>query len=232
MNWQRHQLVWLNAAGWQAVLKGPADEPPWVDSALECLQHWAAHDLPLVVTRQPAAQTGDGGALTAMKTLTLGLAAPLRWDRQRLFVRVAAAAVQRVGAFPLAADITGALPAAARDGWCALGTAWAAAGLAARVYGSYGWQVLTGLPCVRESTSDIDLLLPCATPAQADAAVAMLAQAAATLPRIDGECLFPDGAAVAWREWATWRMGAVRQVLVKRLHGAALESADSWTVAA
>jgi phosphoribosyl-dephospho-CoA transferase len=229
MNWQRHQLVWLNAEGWQGVLAGPADEPPWSDSARDCLQHGAANDWPLVVTRQAAARAGVG---EAPKTWALGLAAPLRWNRQRLFVHVAAAAVQRTGAFPLAADITRALPTAAREDWRTLCTALQAAGLAARVYGSYGWQALTGLPCVREAASDIDLLLPCTTPAQADAAVAVLNQAGATLPHLDGECVFPDGAAVAWREWSAWRAGAVRQVLVKRLHGAALEGVDGWKAGA
>ncbi len=237
-NWQRHQLVWLNAAAWQAVLAGPADEPPWTDAARACLQHWAARGLPLVVTRQPvvptSTRTGDGAPSSAL--LTLGLAAPLDWDRQRLFVRVAAAAVQRVGTFPLAADITSALPAAVRADWRALCDALQAAGITARVYGSHGWQALSGLACVREGVSDIDLLLPCASPEQADAATALLARAADTLPRIDGECMFADGAAVAWREWAAWRAGAgagaVRQVLVKRLHGAVLEGASTWTVAA
>jgi phosphoribosyl-dephospho-CoA transferase len=240
MNWQRHQLVWLNAAGWQSVLAETEAEPPWTTSARECLQHWAAHDLPLVLTRQPLAPTstltsapgGEGGALRTLKTLTLGLAAPLCWGRQRLFVHVAAAAVQRVGAFPLAAAITGALPAAARESWRALGAALQAAGVEARVYGSHGWQALSGLAGVRDGASDIDLLLPCATPAQADAVVALLDGAPTLLPRIDGECVFEGGAAVAWREWAAWRAGAVRQVLVKRLHGAALVGADTWGLAA
>ncbi len=241
MKWQRHQLVWLDAAGWQAVLAGPDDEPPWTAGARDCLQHWATHDLPLVVTRQPPALTGAGGStpktltlttLTTLTTLNLGLAAPLRWGRQRLFVRVAAAAVQRVGAFPLAADITADLPAAACEDWRALCTTLQAAGLVPRVYGSHGWQTLTGLNCVREGASDIDLLLPCASPAQADAAVGLLARAATALPRIDGECVFADGAAVAWREWAAGRAGRVRQVLVKRLHSAVLENLNSWTATA
>lgn len=233
-NLQRHQLVWLSTAGWQAVLAGPADEPPWTASALDCLQHWATRDLPLVVTRQTLVpsltQTASGAPPST--PLTLGLAAPTRWDRQRLFVRVAAAAVQRVGAFPLAAEVADALPAAARKDWRALCAALQARGVAARVYGSHGWQALSGLAGVREGWSDIDLLLPCATSAQADAAAAVLARAMPLLPRIDGECVFANGAAVAWREWAAWRAGAVRQLLVKRLHGATLEGALAGVLAA
>ena len=43
-------------------------------------------------------------------------------------------------------------------------------------------------------------------------------------PRLDGELLFPDGAAIAWREWQAWRQGRAPQVLVKRLRGVALET--------
>jgi phosphoribosyl-dephospho-CoA transferase len=217
MNLQRHGLVWLNAAAWQAVLSGRDDEPPATGEALACLRHWACERLPLVVTRQPVAPA-DPAPL-----ITLGLAAPTRWGRQRLFVRVPPAAVQRLGAFPLAAAITPTLPSAAQADWRALDAALQAAGIAARVYGSHGWQQLCGLACVRVGRSDVDLLLPCSSPAQADAAVALLAGAAPALPRLDGEIAFVDGAAVAWREWADWRSGAVRQVLVKRLQGACLE---------
>ncbi len=233
MNWQRHQLVWLHAAGWQAVLAGRADEPAASEETLACLRHWAAHRLPLVVTRQPLVHPALGGAIASAEALlTLGLAAPTRWGRLRLFLRVAQSAVHRVGAFPLAPQIAHALPAAAQADWRALCAALRAAGLDARVYGSHGWQLLSGLACVRVGRSDIDLLLPCRSPEQADVAAALLASAAATLPRIDGECVFDGGAAVAWREWAAWRAGATRQLLVKRLHGAALEDARDWTVMA
>jgi phosphoribosyl-dephospho-CoA transferase len=229
MDLQRHQLVWLSAAGWQAVLAGGSDEPAPSDPAQACLQHWAAHRLPLVVTRQAPRPAGPLAVPTPW--LTLGLAAPTRWGRLRLFVRVPPCAVQSLGAFPPAAAITQLLPSAARADWRALDAALQAAGIAARVYGSHGWQVLSGLACVRIGRSDIDLLLPCAGPAQADAACLLLARAAPTLPRLDGECLFADGGAVAWREWAAGRSGAARQVLVKRLHGAALEAVDTAVVA-
>jgi phosphoribosyl-dephospho-CoA transferase len=228
-NLQRHQLVWLSAAGWQAVLAGNTDEPALSDPAQACLQHWATHRLPLVVTRQAPRPVGTEAGPTPL--LTLGLAAPTRWGRLRLFVRVPPSAVQGLGAFPPAAAITQALPSAARADWRALDAALQVAGVAARVYGSHGWQVLSGLACVRIGRSDIDLLLPCAGPAQADAACSLLARAAPTLPRVDGECLFADGGAVAWREWAAGRSGVTRQVLVKRLHGAALETVDAAAVA-
>ncbi|MDE2146865.1 MAG: malonate decarboxylase holo-[acyl-carrier-protein] synthase [Burkholderiales bacterium] len=214
---QRHDLVWLHASAWQRVLAGTDDEPPWDAAALDCLRHWAAADLPLVVTRQPP----PGPGAPAPSILTLGLAAPRAWGRQRLFVRTARAGVRRRGAFPPLAQVTDQLPGAARAGARALDAALRAAGVVARVYGSHGWQALTGWPTLHAG-SDVDLLLPVADAEQARAAVQALAGAAFAQTRLDGELLFADGTAVAWREWAAWRAGAVAQLLVKRLHGAAL----------
>ena len=67
---QRHGLVWLDEAGWQAVLQPDAGDPPWDGEALDCLRHWARRDLPLVVTRQPLRAPAEA--------VTLGLAAPLQ----------------------------------------------------------------------------------------------------------------------------------------------------------
>ena len=47
-------------------------------------------------------------------------------------------------------------------------------------------------------------------------------------PRVDGELVFPRGEAVAWREWLQWRRGEVDSVMVKRLHGVALEQGLAW----
>jgi phosphoribosyl-dephospho-CoA transferase len=47
-------------------------------------------------------------------------------------------------------------------------------------------------------------------------------------PRLDGELLFGDGAAVAWREWIEWRAGRARAVLVKRLDGVSLQRDATW----
>jgi phosphoribosyl-dephospho-CoA transferase len=44
--------------------------------------------------------------------------------------------------------------------------------------------------------------------------------------RLDGELVFPDGAAVAWREWHACRGGRTRRLLVKRLDGATLAEAQ------
>jgi hypothetical protein len=53
-----------------------------------------------------------------------------------------------------------------------------------------------------------------------------LEAAPAGLPRLDGELLWPDGAAVAWREWAAWRAGQVGALLVRRIDGVNL--VEDW----
>lgn len=220
---RRHQLVRLTPAGWQAVLAQAHAE-----SARPCLVHWAAHDLPLVVTRQPEA-AADGEAIH------LGLPAPTCWQRQRLSLGVARSAVRAVGELPAAIDITGQLPDAAQAPWRRLCGQLGTLGLHAQVYGSHGWQQLTGLAYLR-AQSDLDLFVPVPDAHTADAAAALLADATAALlaeagidaPRLDGELGFVDGSAVAWREWRDWRAGRVAQILVKRLQGVALASGTDW----
>jgi phosphoribosyl-dephospho-CoA transferase len=214
---QRHQLVWLHASAWQVLLQAPGTEEAWDEQAAACLQHWAAHDLPLVVTRQSAIAPRDA--------LTLGLAAPAAWGRQRLFIQALRSEVRRWGHFPEASVITGLLPAAQQALWADLCAALASSGIVARVYGSHGWQAISGLAHVH-AASDIDLLLHVADAQQADRAVQCLAALRFNTPRLDGELLFADGAAVAWREWQAWRAaGSHSSLLVKRLRGAAMVGA-------
>jgi phosphoribosyl-dephospho-CoA transferase len=244
--WLRHQLVWPSADGWRQVLMPAAGVEPWSEQALSVLRHWAHHDLPLVVTRQaalpPANQVGHTtgvasiGAVDVLaghsvdprrsgrvdRPIVLGLPAPLRWDRQRLFIELAVAAVRRVGNFPPARDISRLLAPELQPAWRRLCGEFDALGSTVRVHGSFGWQQLSRLVYLHPN-SDIDLHVQVDDATQADALVAALLAAPRALPRLDGELIFGDGAAVAWREWAQWRAGSVDSVLVKRLHGVALE---------
>ncbi len=206
---RRQQLVRLSGDGWARVL-----EAPWDASARPCLALWAARGLPLVVTRQPPGQED---------TLALGLPAPARFRRRRLALAVAPSQVMFLDEFPAADAAARLLPRSAAARWRALSTGLSAAGCAARVYGGFGWQALTRLAYVHPA-SDLDLLLAVDGAAQADAVARLLADADWDGPRLDGELVFADGAAVAWREWLAYRQGRVAQVLVKRLRGVSLES--------
>ncbi|MEK8045761.1 malonate decarboxylase holo-[acyl-carrier-protein] synthase [Ideonella margarita] len=208
---RRHQLAHLGSAAWRDILSGP-----WDDVARACLQHWADHALPLVVTRQcaPHPQRDDGVAL--------GLSAPARWGRRPLSLRVAHSGISWLSEFPRLRAAIGVCPREAHAPLRALEARLASLDVRAHVYGSAGWQQLSGLHYVHER-SDIDLWLAVDGTAQADDAVAAL-QACASPVRIDGELMFPDGSAVAWREWAAWRAGRCSEVLVKRLYGSVLAS--------
>lgn len=205
----RHQLVRLHDGAWRGILARP-----WDELAQDCLAHWSAQRLPLVVTRQPA------GAATS-DDIAVGLAAPLRWQRRRIALSVTRADVAWFDEFPRADK----LPSRTRH-WQRLCLALKSIGAAPRVYGSHGWQLISGLPCVH-ARSDVDLWIAVNDAAHADAVAAVLGafDDEGDGPRIDGELLFPGGRAAAWREWRTWRAGGCRSILAKTLAGPVLVSA-------
>ena len=228
---RRHQLVWLDEYAWFRVLAGASSSHDPAQAlaaeAMDCLAHWAQQRWPLVVTRQACeVVAGPPDAV-----LALGLAAPAQWGRQSIRVSASLRGVARQGDFPLADAVVPALPAAAQAGWAALCKGLARLGVVARVYGSYGWQQLTGMAYVHPG-SDIDLLIDVGTAGQADQVAALLQAAQSGPLPIDGELAFADGAAVAWREWLRFRSGQTGQILVKRLALAALEDGANWAVTA
>jgi phosphoribosyl-dephospho-CoA transferase len=209
---RRHQLAHLTAQGWREVLAAPAAR-----ALGDLLRTWAARRLPLVVPRQPGTCRSD--------RIALAWSAPLAAGRARLLVEVPMRSVAYFDEFP---DVRAAAPLLPRDGRSAamaLAGRLHAMGTRARVYGSYGWQVLSGEAYVRAS-SDLDVWVAVANHTQAAGVVRLLA-AAGTLAgvRLDGELLFPDGAGVAWREYAAWRVGRARTVLVKRIDAVEMAAA-------
>jgi phosphoribosyl-dephospho-CoA transferase len=228
---RRHRLVWLDEYAWHRVLataSSPADPLPVPGSqTLDCLSHWAQQRWPLVVTRQ--ADAADASAPDGV--LALGLSAPARWGRHTIGVSASLRGVMRHGAFPRAVELLSHLPATAQAGWERLCERLDRLEVVACVYGSHGWQQLTGMDYVH-ARSDIDLLVEVRSAAQADQAAALLLAADAGPLRIDGELAFEDGAAVAWREWLRFRSGQADRILVKRLTGASLEGAAVWAATA
>jgi len=207
---RRHQLAHLSAAGWSEVLSRR-----WDATARECLHRWAQRRLPLVVTQQqPAMSDGD--------TVALGLPAPQAWERRRIALQVPRSTIAWLDEFPRATDALRLLPARARPPVRASLESVASLGVQARVYGSHGWQLISGERYLH-ADSDLDLWMTVEDPLQADAVAHRLQSMSLARPRIDGELVFVDGTAVAWREWATWRAGRARGLLVKRLSGATIE---------
>lgn len=100
-------------------------------------------------------------------------------------------------------------------------------GIELRIYGSAAWESLTGVSYLAPQ-SDIDVLW---RPSGADhlaAGVMLLAEWERTTGiRVDGEILFGEDDAVAWREWLqSWPSPVPQRVLVKSLAGARLCSRD------
>ena len=201
----RNQLVWLSDAAWQQVLARA-----WDGQAQDLLTHWHLQQLPLVVCRQRVPHSAH--------THSLGLPAPLQWERRKLALEVADADIERVGDFPLLKpELLGPHGAGSLQNFL---QHLAVLDVPARVYGSYGWQLLTGLPCVRNS-SDLDLIIP-VPDVDVAGQVVWLLRGLHLACRVDGELLFPDGHAVAWREYAQLIGGKVEQVLVKHRSGVQL----------
>ena len=215
---RRTRLIRLSDSGWRDVLSRT-----WDGVARECLAHWAAHQLPLVVTRQTPHLDDDA--------IALGLPAPLQWDRLRIALGVPASSLLAPCNFPAAAEIVTQLPLAARPGWTALCDRLAGAGVAAQVYGSHGWQRLTGLRYLHPD-SDLDVRLEVDDDDAADTIAALLESTRIAQPRIDGEFAFADGRDIAWREWRAWRSGHADRILVKRFNDVALEVATAAPAAA
>lgn len=196
--YSRHELVWLSSAGWQAA---HAAAPP---EDAEALQQWQRADWPLVATRRAAGVGADQACL--------GLALPPAADggKRRIALRAALSDIARSSPpLPFKKAIAAA-PDAWKPGLAALAAA--SPGLALGVYGSLALQAITGLPYLTPR-SDIDLLFYPATTVQLRSGLALLKAHAAKLP-LDGEVVFPNGDAVAWKEWLNAERDNAR-VLVK-----------------
>lgn len=209
---RRHQLAYLAAAGWRGICGRD-----WDETAAACLAHWAAHDLPLVVTRQ-AGRVDESGDDVAM-----GLQAPGRWGRRRIALRVPRHALVRLDEFPSVDAVARLLPVEAHEPWRRLCGELEALGAIARVHGSYGWQQISGLDHVH-SGSDVDIVVAVSSAEHADAAARTLQAFACPRLRLDGELVFAGGTAAAWREWIAWRAGRVKTLLLKTVAAARLAS--------
>jgi phosphoribosyl-dephospho-CoA transferase len=211
---QRHRLAWLGDAAWRELLRRPWDAQ--ARAALEC---WARRELPCVVARQGG--EGEGVAL--------GIALPVQWQRRRIALRVSEQGITRLGDFPaLEAAMHAGWPQRTRERAARVHERLASVHVSVRVFGSHGWQILSGLPHVH-AASDLDLLIHVHGAREADAVVSALAQCEPeAAPRLDGELVFPDGAAVAWREWLRAMQGQARQMLVKRLDRVGLGAREAF----
>jgi phosphoribosyl-dephospho-CoA transferase len=215
----RHDLVWLTSRGWERVRAAAPQD------AIDALDVWRDGGWPAVVRR---ADTD-----LSPSEVAIGFALPPRRDsgaraskggvggKLRVGCRVDLADIgRRTRALPLVGALD-AVPPEWHEGLAALEREAAEAGIGLAVYGSVALEALTGQRYLTPS-SDIDLLLRPLSRAQLMAGLELLARHAATLP-LDGEVVFADGRAVAWKELcAAFESAPGARVLAKGLERIAL----------
>ncbi|MTV36687.1 malonate decarboxylase holo-[acyl-carrier-protein] synthase [Duganella radicis] len=206
-NLERHALVWLNDAGWSAAIAAAQPEHQ------AALARWQRRDWPVVVRRLDADAAAD--------EVSLGL--PLPPDADGIKVRIPLRARHaHIARSSDAIELKSALPAA--GAWHGQAAALCDAMPGLRVFGSLAMQALTGLQYVSPS-SDIDVLFRPASHQHLADGAALLARHAEHLP-LDGEIVFPGGAAVSWKEWQM-AMAHPAKVMVKELRAVRLVDAAS-----
>jgi phosphoribosyl-dephospho-CoA transferase len=207
---KRHSLVWLNDAGWQNLR---------VDEAhLPVVQRWQQSRWPLIVRRRDADAAND--------EVCLGIALPpdAQGNKLRIPLRVSSNGIHASQA-PI--SIAKTIPHAGprwRDALERFQRDAKEEGIQIHVYGSLALQALTGQAYLRE-TSDIDLLLAPRDRCELERMLDLLQRYRHVLP-LDGELEFPDGTAVAWKEWMQARGEGSHRILVKRAADVALLRVD------
>lgn len=191
ITFNRHDLVWLKLdAVRHAEYAGPAPMEPI--SALSLLHRWVLSGYPLIVARQED---------VLPHCLRVGLAEPPSWGKRRLSFIVNSQGIEKHQQGPNLANVLPGLPQHWQAGAVALQGFLDEHNIAAHVYGSSAVQVLTGLPCLTES-SDLDVLFKPVSWLEAEKLCLFLIALQTEYPefKVDGEVLNPSGQAVQWRE--------------------------------
>jgi phosphoribosyl-dephospho-CoA transferase len=202
----RHDLVWLSDRGWQRA----RDTAPV--NCHDTIEMWRQADWPAIVRRADADLLPD--------QLSIGIAMPPRpidGCKTRIGLCVPRSDVRKVYPPLSIAQINEATPESWRPFLTALDREACGQGLAIRVYGSVALQALTQQPYLT-ATSDVDVLLRPMTGTQLHRGLDLLNSYASSLP-LDGEIVFPNGQAVAWKELSdALRAKNGPRVLVKDMH--------------
>lgn len=186
----RHELLRVDPACWPDALAGqPRLEP------LTVLRDWVERGWPVIARRRLLSDD------PAMIPVAVALPPDERTCRIALTIP-AASIVERRGATRLSAAMTTA-PFEWQQTIAALVAAGNEFGSAPAVFGSLLWQHETALRYLTAS-SDLDVVWPIARDTNLPMLLHRIGGLAASAPMpIDGELVFPGGAAVQWREFAS-----------------------------
>jgi phosphoribosyl-dephospho-CoA transferase len=205
----RHDFIWINRHSQSEVAERVADA-----DLSGIVRKWLAAARPLIVRQQT-----EGHPATANR-VAAGLPLPPNEGKRRIALTLRLREINRIAHPPLLAAVIPRLPVQWRSPLSKLCRAGQKLGIDLRVFGAVAWQALTDLPYLT-STSDVDLLWRPIDRLQLERGVALLERWEQTSGlQTDGEIVFGDDLAVAWREWL--RRDRQRSVLVKQTAGASL----------
>ena len=156
--------------------------------------------------------------------IALGLPLPLDRGKKRIALAVNPSIVQSVNQPPLLSEVFDILPALWKPRIAKLCADLTVHAENVRVVGSLAWQHLTGEAYLHPK-SDIDVVIHATGIDRLRTLLQILADSDLSPgPRIDGEIVAPNGAAVSWREL----LGSSRDILVKDIRGPRVVLREDW----
>jgi len=207
----RHDFIWINRHSRHGVADRIGD--PKIGGIVH---EWLAASRPLIVRQQCERLSSTA------KRLAAGLPLPPRQGKRRITLTIHAQEVNRVVPPPALASVIRTLPPAWQRSSAALCDGGAAIGIDFQVFGSAAWQAMTALPYLT-ATSDLDLLWRPLSRSQLEGGLALIQTwEQESGVRADGEIVFGQDHAVAWREWL--RRDEQQHVLVKQTLGPSLRA--------
>jgi phosphoribosyl-dephospho-CoA transferase len=193
----RHSLVWLTVYGWTEAVDSARPEHR------EILAYWNERDLPLIVRRQ--------SDLDPPGCLYLGLSLPPSLGKLRVPVTVSNSAAKEIRKPLLLSDVVFSAPVEWQIPLQDLVHRLTIGDICPQVYGAFAWQHLISNNYVH-AQSDVDLLIKFDTAQMFEDFTRVVHDWEIVHGKsVDGELLFPNHDAIAWREVK----GNSQRVLIK-----------------
>lgn len=183
---RRHQLVFAHRAAWDSLVQSRDDL-----TGDSLVRDWVRNGWPLIMRRRLPGEI-DG--------LSLGLPLPPSAGKRRIAVRLHHEDIASTRPLPELTEVLRGAPVQWRPFLGELAGIARTYGVRAGVFGSLGWQWLTGLNYLGPR-SDVDIAWALPSQDRIDQLLEDLAELDSRSPvRLDGEFVREDGAGVNWRE--------------------------------
>jgi len=183
---RRHQLVFAHRAAWDSLVQSRDDL-----AGDSLVRDWVRNGWPLIMRRRLPGEI-DG--------LSLGLPLPPSAGKRRIAVRLHHEEIASTRPLPELTEVLRGAPVQWRPFLGELAGIARTYGVRAGVFGSLGWQWLTGLNYLGPR-SDVDIAWSLPSRDRIDQLLEDLAELDSRSPvRLDGEFVREDGAGVNWRE--------------------------------